>query len=319
MTALLGHDDAWREWHAAMGSARMHHAWMLVGPRGIGKGAFARHAAAQLVAEPGTKQPPVEMHPDILVLEHLPANETEEEKKAEGKPYQTKRNISIDQVRALRRRLETKPTLGLRRVVIVDPGDDLERSGANALLKSLEEPPVGTFFLLVTHRPGRLLPTIRSRCRTLRFAPLADADVDRVLRDTAPQADAAGRAAAVAAAKGSPGVALEFVDQDLGTLHRLMLQLAAEGDDHFALRGAFAEELGARPDRERQLATIDLARAVVSSGLGQDRHRDARAIAAHGELVKLSGQLPTYNFDPSLVAMEIGALLASLAMPRETA
>ena len=319
MTALLGHDDAWRGWHGAMGSARMHHAWMLVGPRGIGKGAFARQAAAQLVAEPGTKQPPLEMHPDILIPEHPPENKDEVKKREDGQEYRRKRSIPIDEIRTVQHRLTTRPTLGSRRVVILDPADGLEKNAANALLKSLEEPPVGTFFLLVTHRPGRLLPTIRSRCRTLRFAPLADVDVDCVLRETAPQADPAARAAAVAAAKGSPGAALEFVDQDLGALHRLMLQLAAEGDDHFALRGAFAEEFGARPDRERQLATIDLACAVVSAGLGQDRHRDARAIAAHGELVKLSGQLPTYNFDPGLVAMEIGALLASLAMPRETA
>ncbi|WP_309622860.1 AAA family ATPase [Novosphingobium sp.] len=319
MTALPGHDDAWREWHAAIGSARMHHAWMLVGPRGIGKGAFARLAAAQLVAEPGARQPSVEMHPDILIPEHPPENKDEAKKREDGQDYRRKRSIPIDEIRTVQHRLTTRPTLGSRRVVILDPADDLEKNAANALLKSLEEPPVGTFFLLVTHRPGRLLPTIRSRCRMLRFAPLTDAEVDRVLRETAPQADAAARAAAVAAAKGSPGAALEFVMQDLGALHALMLQLAAEGDDHFALRGALAEELGTRPDRERQQATIDLACAVVSAGLGQDRRRDARAIAAHGELIKLSGQLPTYNFDPGLVAMEIGALLASLAMPRETA
>lgn len=319
MIDLLGHDDAWREWHAAMGSTRMHHAWMLIGPKGLGKGAFARRAAAQLVAEPGTRQPPIESHPDILIPEHPPENKDEAKKREDGQDYRRKRSIPIDEIRTVQHRLTTRPTLGIRRVVILDPADDLEKNAANALLKSLEEPPVGTFFLLVTHRPGRLLPTIRSRCRTLRFAPLADPDVDRVLRDTAPQADAAARAAAVAAAKGSPGAALEFVVQDLGALHSLMLQLAAAGDDHFALRGAFAEELGARPDRDRQLAAIDLACAVISAGLGQDRHRDARAIAAHGELIKLSGQLPTYNFDPGLVAMEIGALLASLAMPRETA
>ncbi|MGB7655457.1 MAG: DNA polymerase III subunit delta', partial [Novosphingobium sp.] len=171
----------------------------------------------------------------------------------------------------------------------------------------------------VTHRPGRLLPTIRSRCRMLRFAPLTNSEVDHVLLDAAPTAGVDARAAAVAAAKGSPGAALDFVDQDLGKLHTLMLQLMAEGDEHFALRGAFAEELGVRPDRERQQATVDLACAVVSAGLGADRHRDERAIAAYSELVRLGGQLPNYNFDPGLVAMEIGALLASLAMPREAA
>ncbi|MFO1256389.1 MAG: DNA polymerase III subunit delta' [Sphingomonadaceae bacterium] len=319
MKALHGHDEAWREWHAASGSARMHHAWILSGVKGLGKGLFARRAAAELVAEEGIAQPAWQAHPDILLLDHLPLNDSEEEKKAEGKPFQTKRNITVDQVRRMQARLTTRPTLGSRRVIIIDPADDMEKGAVNALLKSLEEPPAGTYFLLVAHRLGRLLPTIRSRCRIMRFSPLTGEEIDAILRREAPQANAETRAAAIAAADGSPGAALEFVEQDLGTLHELMLRLTAEGDEHFALRGALAEEIGARPDRERQLAALDLARAVVAAELGKDRNRDGQVIAAHGELVKLAGQLPTYNFDPGLVAMELGALLASLAMPRETA
>ncbi len=319
MKALHGHDEAWREWHAASGSARMHHAWILSGVKGLGKGLFARRAAAELVAEEGIAQPAWQAHPDILLLDHLPLNDSEEEKKAEGKPFQTKRNITVDQVRRMQARLTTRPTLGSRRVIIIDPADDMEKGAVNALLKSLEEPPAGTYFLLVAHRLGRLLPTIRSRCRIMRFSPLTGEEIDAILRREAPQANAETRAAAIAAADGSPGAALEFVEQDLGTLHELMLRLTAEGDEHFALRGALADEIGARPDRERQLAALDLARAVVAAELGKDRNRDGQVIAAHGELVKLAGQLPTYNFDPGLVAMELGALLASLAMPRETA
>ena len=319
MTELIGHDLAWREWHSAMGSARMHHAWILTGLKGLGKAQFARAAAAQLVAEPGAAQPPVEMHPDILIPEHPPENKDEVKKREDGQPYKRKRSIPIDEVRTLQRRLTTRPTLGNRRVVIIDPADDLEKNAANALLKSLEEPPVGTFFLLVTHRLGRLLPTLRSRCRVLRFAPLPDDQIEVILRDSAPEADAETRAAAIAAAEGSPGAALEFLTQDLGALHQLMLRLIDEGDDHFALRGALAEEIGARPDRERQQAAVDLARAVVAAQLGQEAARDGRVIEAHGQLVRLGAQLPTYNFDPGLVAMELGALLATLAMPRETA
>ena len=319
MKPLHGHDEAWREWRAASGSARMHHAWILSGVKGLGKGLFARRAAAELIAEPGLPQPEWSAHPDLLVLDHLPANDAEEEKKADGKPFQTKRNITIDQIRRMQARLTTRPTLGSRRVVIIDPADDMEKSAVNALLKSLEEPPVGTYFLLVAHRLGRLLPTIRSRCRIMRFSPLSAAEIDQILLREAPQANAETREAAIAAADGSPGAALEFVAQDLGKLHALMLRLAAEGDEHFALRGALAEEIGARPDRERQLAAIDLARAVVAAELGKQRLRDGQVIAAHGELVKLAGQLPTYNFDPGMVAMELGALLGSLAMPRETA
>ncbi len=297
----------------------MHHAWILSGVKGLGKGLFTRAAAAELVAEAGISQPEWTAHPDILVLDHLPANDAEEEKKAEGKPFQTKRNITIDQIRRMQSRLVTRPTLGSRRVVIIDPADDMEKNAVNALLKSLEEPPAGTYFILVAHRLGRLLPTIRSRCRIMRFGALSADQIDEILRSEVPSASAETRAAAIAAADGSPGAALEFVAQDLGKLHALMLRLVAQGDPHFELRGALAEEIGARPDRERQLAAIDLARAVVAARLGKERAGDAAVIAAHGELVKLSGQLPSYNFDPGLVAMEVGALLASLAMPREAA
>ncbi len=320
MSDLAGHESAWREFRAALASPRMHHAWMLTGLKGLGKGQFARAAAAELVAEPGIPQPPAEAHPDILIPEHPPENKDEAKKREDGGEYRRKRAIPIEEIRTLIQRLHTRPTLGSRRAVIIDPADDLERNAANALLKALEEPPAGTYFLLVTHRPGRLLPTIRSRCRVLRFNPLDHAAMERILRESAPQAEAAARAAAIAAAEGSPGAALDFVDQDLGRLHQVMLRLIAEGDEHFALRGELAEEIGTRPDRERQQAAVDLARAVVAAELGRgDARRNQAVIQVHGDLVRLSGQLPTYNFDPALVVMEIGALLASLAMPREAA
>lgn len=319
MTPLSGHDAAWHEWRSALAGPRMHHAWILSGLKGLGKGLFARAAAAELVAEPGRPQPPIESHPDILIPEHPPESKEEAKKREDGvTDYRRKRSIPIDEIRILTHRLHTRPTLGSRRVVIIDPADDLERNAGNALLKVLEEPPEGTFFLLVTHRPGRLLPTIRSRCRMLRFSALDDTAVEQILREAAPQADASARAAAVAAAEGSPGAALDFVDLDLGKLHQLMLRLVAEGDEHFALRGALVDELGVRPDRARQQAIVELARAVVAAELGKGSSaRDQQVIIVHGELVRLAGQLPTYNFDPALAALETAALLASLALPRE--
>jgi DNA polymerase-3 subunit delta' len=317
---LTGHHAAWQEWRAAMASSRMHHAWILAGLKGVGKAAFAQAAAAELVAEPGVAQPNPGAHPDIITLSHLPANDDEEKKKAEGKPFQLKRNITIDQVRRMQQRLVTRPTLGNRRAIIIDPADDMEKGAVNALLKSLEEPPVGTYFLLVAHRPGRLLPTIRSRCRILRFDPLVPSEVECILAAEAPQASTATRAAAIAAAEGSPGAALDFVEQDLGAIHGAMLRIMREGDADFALRGALAELMGARPDRERQLACADLARAVIAAELGQSGgERQRRIIEVHADLVRLGAQITTYNFDPALLIMEIGGLLAGAALPREAA
>lgn len=298
----------------------MHHGWLLAGARGVGKGAFARAAARALVAEPDVPQPEEGMHPDVLLLEPLPDGDEEAKKRDEGKPYKRKRSISVDQVRSLQTRLFTRPTLGARRAIIIDPADDLEKNAANALLKSLEEPPAGTVFLLLAHRPGQLLPTIRSRCRVLRFAPLDDAAIDAILRREAPEADDATRAAAIAAAEGSPGSALAFVDRGLGKLHGVMRRILAEGDGDLVLRGALANEIGPRPDRERVLAALELARATLSKAVAEaPLVQQARIIDAHAALVGLAAQAPTFNFDPGLLMLEIGRLLASAALPREPA
>lgn len=317
---FVGQDAAWGEWLAAIASERMHHAWLLSGAKGLGKRAFARAAAAELVRLPGAPVPEVDSHPDIHILEHLPANDDEAKKKAEGRPYQTKRNITVDQVREMIRRLSTKPTLGDKRAIIIDPADDMEKSAVNAVLKALEEPPIGTFFLLVTHQPGRLLPTIRSRCRVLRFAALEAGELDAMIQRDVPQADAATRAAAIAASHGAPGVALDFALHDLGGLHALMLRILREGDAQFVLRGMLADAMGARPARDRQVATLELARSVLVHALRDaPRRRQLAIIEAHGVLTRLSTQAATYNFDAGLLIMEIGGLLASAAMPREAA
>ncbi|EIZ80347.1 DNA polymerase III subunit delta' [Novosphingobium sp. Rr 2-17] len=317
---FIGQDAAWREWISAIQSERMHHAWLLAGAKGLGKHEFARAAAAELVREPGGARPDVAAHPDIHILEHLPANDDEAKKKAEGKPYQTKRNITVDQVREMIRRLSTKPTLGDRRAIVIDPADDLEKGAVNALLKALEEPPVGTFFLLVSHQPGRLLPTIRSRCRILRFAALSASEIDAMIANDFPQSNPAARLAAIDAANGSPGVALAFVEHDLGALHRLMQDILERGDPDFHLRGALADEMGARPARGRQLAVLELARTALAAELGRaPLNRQVRIIEAYAVLTKLATQAPTYNFDSGLLVMEIGGLLASTAMPREAA
>lgn len=312
--SLSGHDDPWREWQAALSGPRLHHGWILAGKRGVGKSSFALAAARMLVAEPGIAQPG--NHPDVIVLGPLPATPEDEKRRDEGKPYQVKRNITVDQVRGMQQRLTTRPTLGIRRAIVVDPADDLEKSAANALLKSLEEPPPGSYFLLVAHRPGRLLPTIRSRCRVLQFPRVGAAEIDAILRREAPGADEATREAAIAAACGSPGAAIEFVERDLGAIHALMCEIAERGDPDFARRGRLADAMGPRPDRRRQLAAIDLARAVVAARMeGTPVAAIPALTTAHAALNRLAAQAPTYNFDPGLLVMEIGTLLASLTVP----
>ncbi len=320
MTVFIGHDEAWAEWRAAMASHRMHHAWILAGREGLGKAHFATAAAAELVTEPGVPQPPPVRHPDIHLLTPLPSNDDEAKKREEGKPYARKRNISVDQIREMQRRLVTRPTLGERRAVIVDAADDMEKGAVNALLKSLEEPPQGTFFLLVVHQLGKLLPTIRSRCLVMRFHPLEDAELARAVALAAPEADGLDRDAALAVSGGSPGAALSFLEQGLGDTWRVMNRLLREGDPEFTLRGELSAKLGQRPDRERQLAALEAARmALVRALPTADDAMRLRIVAAHATLAGLAAQAPTYNFDPGLLMMEIGGLLASVARTREGA
>lgn len=318
---LLGHSGAWDEWRDAMSGARMHHGWMLTGKQGLGKMLFAEAAARELVAKDSGHQPDG-AHPDILILKRLPKDDKEEKKKDAGKPFETKRNITVHQIRAMQQRLNTRPTLGDRRVVIIDPADDMEKGASNALLKSLEEPPAGTYFILIAHRPARLLPTIRSRCRTVRFPDITDQQMDHFLRKEAPEADEVTLQAAISAAGGSPGAAINFVAKDLGRLFGAMQQIVMNGDPDMVLRGQLTDAIGARPDRERMLAIIDLARSVVAGTLAPDRfanggHDHTGAIEAHAELVRLSGQAPTYNFDAGILIAQIGSLLASAAPLRE--
>lgn len=316
MTDWPNHDEAWRQWRDALGGERMHHGWLLAGKAGLGKRDFAMAAARELVAEAGVPQPAGE-HPDILVLTYGPKDDKAEKAQADGKPFERARSIRIKQIRAMQRRLITRPTLGSRRAIIIDPADDMEKAAANALLKSLEEPPIGTFFLLVTHRPARLLPTIRSRCRTLRFPVLTDSQLASMLGDAGLPPDPA----TIAAAEGSFGAALRFAAQDLAPVARVISALISGGDNGFTGRGELARLIGPRADRERIQAVLDLAQSLVARCArgSADPHQRARMIDTHGALVSLAAEAPTANFDPGMLPFEIGSLLVTAAPASEPA
>lgn len=318
---LIGHENPRRAWSQACQGERLHHAWLLAGPSGVGKAKFAWLCAAELVdAGAGTTAPAPENHPDILTLSRSPADDKEARNRDEGKPYKRKRNISVGQIRELQRRLNTRPTLGARRAIIIDPADDLEAGAANALLKSLEEPPTGNVFFLVSHRPGRLLPTIRSRCRVLRFDRLPDEQVRQVLAQERLEIGGEHLDTAIAGANGSPGAAMMWIDEDLVKVDGAMGALLREGDRSLEHRGALAAAIGARPSPERLSAIFSLARRLLAADVrSAPAAGRPRIIEAHAALVELAARAPTANFDAGLLAMEIGGLLASAALPREAA
>ncbi|MFO6447339.1 DNA polymerase III subunit delta' [Erythrobacter sp. NE805] len=316
MTRWPNHAEAWRAWRDALAGERMHHGWLLAGKAGLGKRDFALAAARELVAEPGVPQPAGD-HPDIIILTYGPKDEKAEKAQADGKPFELARSIRIKQIRAMQKRLVTRPTLGSRRAIIIDPADDMEKSAANALLKSLEEPPAGTFFLLVTHRPARLLPTIRSRCRTLRFPVLSDDQLARMLEEEGVVPDIQ----AIAAAEGSFGAALRFAELDLAPIARVIAGLLASGDSGMTGRGELARLIGPRAERERMQAVLELAQSLTARAARttEDPERRLRLIDTHAALVQLAAEAPTANFDPGMLPFEIGTLLVAAAPASEPA
>ncbi len=184
--ALIGHASQERAFLAALASGRMHHGWLLAGPEGIGKASFAYRAARFVLAagdpttraasatslampetDPATRRIMAQSHPDLHLLRRIP--------KPDGKGYTS--NIPVDAVRRVLDRFGSSAAEGGWRVCIVDSAEDMDRSAANALLKLLEEPPPRALFLIVAHAPGRMLPTIRSRCRLMGFAALDEGQV----------------------------------------------------------------------------------------------------------------------------------------------
>jgi DNA polymerase-3 subunit delta' len=181
---LYGHDGAEELLAEAVASGRLHHGWLITGAEGIGKATLAYRLAKHLLAEPAERDPfgrtldvdPMTRagrqvvalsHPGLLVLRRV--------YDAKVKRFTT--GVSVDEVRRLRTFLAHAADAGAWRVVLVDTADDLNANAANALLKSLEEPPQRTVFILLTAEPGRLLPTIRSRCRRLDLSPLGSQDL----------------------------------------------------------------------------------------------------------------------------------------------
>ena len=180
---LVGHRSSWRELANIIRSG--HHAILLDGEQGIGKATSAFHLAQACLSGSAVETDPPLLstesatwrqvasagHPNLIHLTRGP--------NATGNGYKTV--IAIDDVRRTQHFLSLTPSIDAPRIVIIDPVDDMQRPAANALLKILEEPPVNTLFLLISHGAGGLLPTIRSRCQRVRFAPLDDQAVAQVL------------------------------------------------------------------------------------------------------------------------------------------
>jgi len=314
MTQYFGHDDNMRAFSSALSSGKLHHGWILAGPRGLGKAAFARNAAQLLVAPDGQHRDMIERghHPDVITIER-PPKELPKEGEELAPDAERKRSIGVDQIRGLQSRLYTRPGMAEKRAIIIDAADDMERSAANALLKSLEEPPVGTYFFLVSHSSDRLLPTIRSRCQILRFEPLDLADMEKALLQAAPDMDDKSRAILAKAGAGSPGQALEYLGLDMEAIEGDMAAIVESGDPSNAIRSAMAHKLSLKAAQRRYEAFLRRApQLIVEHARGQDALSVQASLDAWESANALAARAVALTLDKQSVVLQMGSLLASL-------
>lgn len=318
---IWGQDKAVAQFRAAWDSGSLHHAWLLTGPRGVGKSSFARAAATRVLADaagpeaglPGLDVPrdhriarliEAGSHPDMRQLQRLEHEKT----------GNLARNISVDQVRRLAELFDLTPSLSPWRAVVIDGADDLETAAANALLKMLEEPPANCVFFLVSHAPGRLLPTVRSRCRKLDFQPLDDDAMTSILAKHMPDMGNLERSKILELAGGSAGRALALAALGLGKLEETAVAILREGDPTNARRSDLATELGRKAAADRYAAFLDLVPSLVArEARGLVGNRRERALDAYARARELAVVAPRLSLDPAATVFQLGGILASVA------
>jgi len=319
---IVGQNRAVDQFASAWATRKLHHAWLLAGPKGVGKASFAHAAARRVLAE--AAGPPFDLpsiatddqhpivklveagsHPDMRWLQRLP------KEKSEG----LARDITVQQVRGLGDFMGLTAALSPWRVAVIDCMDELNKEASNALLKILEEPPANTLFFLVSHAQGRLLPTIRSRCRRLDFSNLDDDAMTSILEEQA-QLNATERQRIIAMSGGSAGRALAFAELDLAKLEDAALVILRQGDPTNARRAELAIELGKKGAADRYTAFLDLAPSLIAR---EARKLQAgareRALDAYGKARELATIAPRLSLDPAATVFQIGGFLAEVAPP----
>ena len=331
MTSYLGHDRPQQIFCQSLAKDMLHHAWILAGDKGLGKAAFAQQAAHFLL---NSRNRPATFsaiqddeaghllaagsHPDFRLLRRGPKGDKEEKKARDQgldalEEHELARNIKVDQIRALQPLFQNQASISEYRVVVIDAADDLERGGANAILKNLEEPPKKTIFFLISHMPDRLLPTIRSRCQMLRFEPLADDEMRVLLKKAAPKLGQADIEALVLAGEGSPGRALQFIEIGLAELEGIAREIIRTGDKDNGLKSELARKLALKPATPRYRAFLERAPSLIAEQIKAASFPcSMESIEKWREASELSAVAVPKALDNQAVIFRLGSLMGEL-------
>ncbi|MEM1287863.1 MAG: AAA family ATPase [Pseudomonadota bacterium] len=323
---LLGHQEQWQSFVQAVRLGRPHHAWLLHGPKGVGKATFARQATACLMAgaltgsdaDPGaafeTPQGRLVLqnaHPDVTWLSTPPA-----------KTKRAQEQLPVADVRSGTAKVYSTASYGGWRVLAIDSLDAVRSEGANALLKTLEEPPARTLIFLIAHRLGAVLPTLRSRCRLLPFSPLDDDTMQRFAQsqDTIQLPE---HAAALRIARGLPGSYLSLIENpDILEAIEQFNVLAGQPDRHVE-RLDFAARVDALSAAEAALFRLALDawfadQIAARSAQGDNGQRARHALAQAWQSFSQASNLRTsINLDLQEQFMGLFGRLDSAAQPNE--
>ena len=305
---LHGHAQAEADFLTAHSAGRLHHGWMIEGPSGIGKSVFCLRAAAYLLGAKGNAASPLDAPESDPVIQKIIAEShpdlrwIKRELNDRGKLRQ---DITVEQIRNLNAFFSLKPALGGWRIGVIDSIDEMNRNGLNALLKTLEEPPPQCLLLLVYHGTGPVLPTIRSRCRRLRFTRLNDQETNTVLQsqDTGKEAEKL--------AHGRPGKGLRLASPaglNASNAARTLLRALPNPSDAVvtaAIKSAGTDAIAFEAFTEEVLGWLE-AQAITN----------AHAPNLWLKIARLSGEARLLNMVQSEAAAKIMALLISLGQPR---
>ena len=293
--ALWGQEDAEQVLLAAYRSGRLPHAWLIGGKGGIGKATLAFRFARFLLAGGDKSADSLAVDPDNPVFRRVAsaghADLLTVERQFDEDKGRRKKDIAVDDVRKIAPFLRLTAAEGGWRVVVVDGADGMNRSGQNAILKILEEPPKRALLLLVTDRPAALLPTIRSRCRALAMPPLPNPVVERLIARYRPDIEAGPRGALAEIAEGSIGRALDIAANDGLSLLGSFLTIAAGNPVDWPKAHALGDKLGSAAADESfrtlsQLVVDWLGRAAREAGRGADPARRREIVPGEKDLAQ---------------------------------